>query len=145
MNKIKSLFTPKKLVIWIAIIILFFTLPAINQPAMSETQAIVTMMCIDKEEDKIKSCRRNFFPTSSTCVANSFNADSRFRVLLLLKLLLMPLLMLLIMLLILLLLLSLFMLSLLSILSLLLLLLSCMLLLLLLELREALYKARRPS
>ena len=55
MNKIKSLFTPKKLVIWIAIIILFFTLPAINQPAMSETQAIVTMMCIDKEEDKIKA------------------------------------------------------------------------------------------
>lgn len=55
MKKVKSLFTPKKLVIWIAIILLFFTLPTINKPAMSETQAIVTMLCLDKDEDKIKA------------------------------------------------------------------------------------------
>lgn len=55
MKKVKSLFTPKKLVIWICIILLIFTLPTINKPAMSETQAIVTMLCIDKEEEKIKA------------------------------------------------------------------------------------------
>ena len=53
MKKVKSLFTPKKLVILICIILLIFTLPTINKPAMSETQAIVTMLCIDKEEEKI--------------------------------------------------------------------------------------------
>ncbi len=55
MNKVTSLFTPKKLVIWICIILLIFTLPTINQEAQSETQAIVTMLCIDKDEENVKA------------------------------------------------------------------------------------------
>ena len=54
MKKLKTLFSPRKLVLWLSIIVLIFTLPTVNEPAMSQTDAIVTMLCVDKVEDKIK-------------------------------------------------------------------------------------------
>ena len=53
-KKLKSIFSPKKLVLWLSILILIFTVPAFNKSAMSQTQAIVTMLCVDKVDDKIK-------------------------------------------------------------------------------------------
>lgn len=53
MKKLQSIFSPRKIIIWLLVLVLAFTLPTINQPALSETLAIVTMMCVDKEEDKI--------------------------------------------------------------------------------------------
>ena len=53
-KKLKSIFSPKKLVLWLSILILIFTVPAFNKSAMSQTQAIVTMLCVDKIDDKIK-------------------------------------------------------------------------------------------
>lgn len=54
MKKLKTLFSPRKLVVWLSIIVLIFTLPNVNEPAMSQTDAIVTMLCVDKVDDKIK-------------------------------------------------------------------------------------------
>ncbi len=54
MKKLKTIFSPRKLIIWIFIIILLITVPEITKPAMSRTEAIVTMMSIDKIDEGIK-------------------------------------------------------------------------------------------
>lgn len=54
MKKLKTIFSPRKLIVWIFLIILLATVPEITKSAMSETEAIVTMMSIDKIEDEIK-------------------------------------------------------------------------------------------
>ena len=51
-RKIKTLFSPKKLIFWLAIIVLIFTAPQLNKEAMSKSEAIVTMLFVDKKEDK---------------------------------------------------------------------------------------------
>ena len=62
--KIKSLFSPRKLIVWIFIIVLIITIPEITKPAMSKTEAIVVMMSIDKVEDKIKVAAAVLTPTT---------------------------------------------------------------------------------
>ena len=54
MKKLKTIFSPRKLIIWIFLIILIITVPEVTKPAMSRTEAIITMMSIDKVNDKIK-------------------------------------------------------------------------------------------
>ncbi len=54
MKKLKTIFSPRKLIIWIFLIVLIITVPEITKPAMSQTEAIITMMSIDKVEDNIK-------------------------------------------------------------------------------------------
>lgn len=54
MKKLKTLFSPRKIILWIFLIILIITVPEITKPAMSETEAIVTMMSIDKVDNNIK-------------------------------------------------------------------------------------------
>ncbi len=63
MKKIKSLFSPKKLVVWFGILLLVFTIPAINKPAMSKTDAIVTMLSIDKIDETVKIAVTVITPT----------------------------------------------------------------------------------
>ena len=54
MKKLKTIFSPRKLLVWIFLLILIFTVPEITKPAMSKTEAIVTMMSVDKVEENIK-------------------------------------------------------------------------------------------
>lgn len=54
MKKLKSLFSAKKIAVYLICFLLILTLPNIDKPAMSQTEAIVTMMCVDKDGDKIK-------------------------------------------------------------------------------------------
>ena len=54
MKKLKTIFSPRKLIVWIFLIVLIVTIPEITKPAMSETEAIVTMMSIDKIDENIK-------------------------------------------------------------------------------------------
>ncbi|MBQ8614957.1 MAG: hypothetical protein IJ415_00080, partial [Clostridia bacterium] len=64
MKKLKTIFSPRKLIVWIFLIVLIVTVPEITKPAMSETEAIVTMMSIDKIEDEIKVSTAVLTPTS---------------------------------------------------------------------------------
>ncbi len=52
MKKLKSIFSPRKIVIWLSLLLLVLTIPNANKPAMSETSAIVTMMCVDEVENE---------------------------------------------------------------------------------------------
>ena len=54
MKKLKTIFSPRKYIVWIFLIILLITVPEITKPAMSRTEAIITMMSIDKVEEGIK-------------------------------------------------------------------------------------------
>lgn len=64
MKKLKTIFSPRKLIVWIFLIILIITVPEITKPAMSETEAIVTMMSIDKEDENIKVATAVLTPSS---------------------------------------------------------------------------------
>ena len=54
MKKLKTIFSPRKFIVWIFLIVLIITVPEITKPAMSKTEAIVTMMSIDKIDENIK-------------------------------------------------------------------------------------------
>ncbi|MBR1988502.1 MAG: hypothetical protein IKA36_05650, partial [Clostridia bacterium] len=62
-KQIKTLFSPKKIILWISILLLIFTIPEMNKPAMSKTEAIVTMMSIDSVDDQIKMAVTVITPT----------------------------------------------------------------------------------
>lgn len=62
--KFKSLFSPRKFIIWLFIIVLIITIPEITKPAMSETEAIVVMMSIDKVDENIKVATAVLTPTT---------------------------------------------------------------------------------
>lgn len=54
MKKLKSIFSPRKLVVILLILTLFFTVPELNKPSMSQTEAIVTMLSVDVIDGKTK-------------------------------------------------------------------------------------------
>lgn len=54
MKKLQSIFSPRKVIVWLIVLVLAFTIPTVNQPALSETLAIVTMLCIDKDQEQDK-------------------------------------------------------------------------------------------
>ena len=64
MKKLKTIFSPRKLIIWIFLVVLIITVPEITKPAMSRTEAIVTMMSIDKVDENIKVSTAVITPSS---------------------------------------------------------------------------------
>lgn len=54
MKKLKTIFSPRNLAVWLLIIVLIVAVPDLDEPAMSKTEAIVTTLCVDKVEDKIQ-------------------------------------------------------------------------------------------
>lgn len=54
MKKLKTIFSPRNLAVWLLIIVLIVAVPELDQPAMSKTEAIVTTLCVDKVDDKIQ-------------------------------------------------------------------------------------------
>lgn len=54
MKKLKFVFSPRKLLVWIFIFILIITVPEITKPSMSQTEAIVTMLCVEIKDDMIE-------------------------------------------------------------------------------------------
>lgn len=64
MKKLKTLFSPRNLIIWIFLLILIFTVPEITKPAMSKTEAIITMMSVDKVDENIKVSTAVITPSS---------------------------------------------------------------------------------
>lgn len=54
MKKIKTIFSPRKLLIWLFVLLLVVTMPEFTKPAMSQTEAIVTFLCVDKVDQDFK-------------------------------------------------------------------------------------------
>ncbi len=53
MKKLKTIFSPRNLIVWLFALVLVFTVPKLNEPIMSDTDAIVTMMCVDEKDGKV--------------------------------------------------------------------------------------------
>ena len=51
MQKFKQLFSPRKMVIWVSILVLVISFQYTNQPAQSQTQAIATALAVEQVED----------------------------------------------------------------------------------------------
>lgn len=54
MKKLKTIFSPRNLAVWLLIVVLIVAVPELDAPAMSKTEAIVTTLCVDKVEDQIQ-------------------------------------------------------------------------------------------
>ena len=50
--KLKSMFSPRKLVVWLFVISFVIAIPELTRPSLSQTEALVSMLCIEKKEDK---------------------------------------------------------------------------------------------
>ncbi len=53
-KKLKTIFSPRNLCVWLLAIVLVFTIPNLNEPIMSDTDAIVTMICVDDKEGEVE-------------------------------------------------------------------------------------------
>ena len=53
MQKFKSIFSPRKMVIWVSILVLIISFQYTNQPAQSQTQAIATALAVEQVEDNV--------------------------------------------------------------------------------------------
>ena len=53
MQKFKRIFSPRKMVIWVSIIVLIISFQYTNQPAQSQTQAIATALAVEQVEDNM--------------------------------------------------------------------------------------------
>ena len=62
-QKLKHIFSPRSMVIWVFILIVIATIPEFTEPAMSQTEAIVNMLCIDKVEEKFEIATSVLTPT----------------------------------------------------------------------------------
>jgi len=62
-EKIKNIFSPRSIIIWAFILIVIATIPEFTEPAMSQTEAIVNMLCIDKVEEKYEIATSVLTPT----------------------------------------------------------------------------------
>ena len=51
MQKFKSIFSPRKMVVWVSILVLVISFQYTNQPAQSQTQAIATALAVEQLED----------------------------------------------------------------------------------------------
>ncbi|MBQ7798355.1 MAG: hypothetical protein IJ371_04460 [Clostridia bacterium] len=53
MQKFKMIFSPRKMIIWVSLLVLVISFQYTNQPAQSQTQAIVTALAIDKTNENM--------------------------------------------------------------------------------------------
>lgn len=68
MKKLRTIFSPRNVAIWLTVVLLLITVPEFTKPAMSQTGAIVTMLYVDKADDKIKLCASVLTPKQGTSV-----------------------------------------------------------------------------
>jgi len=54
MKKLKTIFSPRNIAVWLLILVLIIAVPELDEPAMSKTEAIVTTLCVDKVDNKIQ-------------------------------------------------------------------------------------------
>jgi len=50
MKNLKTIFSPRKLIVWLFILILIIAIPELTNPSLSETDALVSMLCVDLKD-----------------------------------------------------------------------------------------------
>lgn len=65
MDKLKRIFSPRRLIIFFSVLLLIFSLSFVNKPSQSETQGIVTSMAVDYVDNEIELVCSVITPTTS--------------------------------------------------------------------------------
>ena len=52
-KKLKTIFSPRNLIVWMLMVIIIIAIPEISSPSMSKTEALVSMMCVEKNNNDI--------------------------------------------------------------------------------------------
>lgn len=53
MRKLKTIFSPRKMIIWLSVVIFVFSFQFANQPSQTQTQAVVQAIVIDRQDDNM--------------------------------------------------------------------------------------------
>ena len=53
-KKLKTIFSPRNLIVWLLIIILLIAIPELTRPSMSQTEALVSMLCVEKSGENVE-------------------------------------------------------------------------------------------
>ena len=53
MKVLKQIFSPRRLLIWLFLIVLIITVPEISKPSLSQTEAVVTMLCVEEVDGEV--------------------------------------------------------------------------------------------
>lgn len=70
MKKVKTLFSPRKLVIWFFVVALVIAMPELTRPSLSQTEALVSMLCVEKEDNEYKIATTVLTPSQEKKVNN---------------------------------------------------------------------------
>lgn len=76
MKKIKTLFSPRKLIIWLFIVTLIIAMPELTRPSLSKTEALVSMMCVEKKDGKYEIATTVLTPSQEKKVSNEVYTGS---------------------------------------------------------------------
>lgn len=76
MKKAKTLFSPRKLVIWFFVVALVIAMPELTRPSLSQTEALVSMLCVEKEGDEYKIATTVLTPSQEKKVNNEVYSGS---------------------------------------------------------------------
>ena len=74
--KLKSMFSPRKLVVWLFVVAFAIAIPELTRPSLSQTEALVSMLCIEKKDDKYEIATTVLTPGQERKVNNQVYTGS---------------------------------------------------------------------
>lgn len=76
MKKLKSIFSPRKLIIWLFVVVLIIAAPELTRPSLSQTEALVSMLCVEKKDNKYEIATTILTPGQERKVNNQVYTGS---------------------------------------------------------------------
>ena len=74
--KLKSMFSPRKLVVWLFVVAFIIAIPELTRPSLSQTEALVSMLCIEKKDNKYEIATTVLTPGQERKVNNQVYTGS---------------------------------------------------------------------
>jgi len=74
--KLKSIFSPRKLVVWLFVVAFAIAIPELTRPSLSQTEALVSMLCVEKKDDKYEIATTVLTPGQERKVNNQVYTGS---------------------------------------------------------------------
>ena len=74
--KLKSMFSPRKLVVWLFVVAFAIAIPELTRPSLSQTEALVSMLCIEKKDNKYEIATTVLTPGQERKVNNQVYTGS---------------------------------------------------------------------
>lgn len=76
MKQVKTMFSPRKLVLWFFVVALVIAMPELTRPSLSQTEALVSMLCVEKIDNEYKIATTVLTPSQEKKVNNEVYTGS---------------------------------------------------------------------